>query len=190
MENFFLTRPQVSPHEHDGGNDLARLFYRHHVADADVLARDFLRVVQRRARDSRAADGHRLQFRHRRQNPRAPDLDDDVAQTRLGALGRVLVRHRPARGFARQAEPRALPEIVHLDHRAVRLILEIVTHRVEFADGCDDPLGGISVHNRSLILSPSTVSSRNISLCERSSAAPPAIIDLRRLVEPCGANNC
>ena len=112
---------------------------------------------------------------HRRQDARAADLDLDVEQPRLGALGLVFVRHRPARRFGGQPEPLALREIVHLDHRAVRFVLEIVPHGVEFADGREDALRGVGGPEALADLAgrmPS--SSLNISLCECSSAAPPS----------------
>ena len=52
----------------------------HGVADADVLARDLVLVVQRRVGDDDAADRHRIEPRDRRQRAGAADIDLDAAQ--------------------------------------------------------------------------------------------------------------
>ena len=55
-KTFLAARAQVRPHEHDGGNDLARFFDGDHVTDANVLTCDFLGVMQRRAGDRAPTD--------------------------------------------------------------------------------------------------------------------------------------
>ena len=67
------------------------------VSPTRTSARYFVLVVQRRVGDDDAADGHRMQLRHRRQRPCAADLDLDRLHARRRPLGRELVRHRPAR---------------------------------------------------------------------------------------------
>ena len=67
-------RPLV---EHDLENlrdDVAGALHHHRVADAHVLARDLVLVVQGGVGDDDAADGHRLELGDRRQRAGAADL--------------------------------------------------------------------------------------------------------------------
>ena len=48
------------------------------IAGADILARDFIGIVQGRPADDHAADGHRPQFGHGGQRTGAADLELDV----------------------------------------------------------------------------------------------------------------
>ena len=50
----------------DVRDDLARLFHDHHVTDADVLAFDFLGIVQAGSADRGAGQLDRFQIRDRR----------------------------------------------------------------------------------------------------------------------------
>ena len=98
-------RPLV---EHDLQNlrdDVAGALDAHGVADADVLARDLVLVVQRRIGDDDAADRHRIELRDRRQRAGAADVDFDAAQDGRRLFGRELVRDRPARRARDEAEP-------------------------------------------------------------------------------------
>ena len=66
---------------HDDADDLrdhvARALHDHRVTDPNVLARDLVLIVERRARDCDAPDMNRLEFRHRRQRASPPDLNRD-----------------------------------------------------------------------------------------------------------------
>ena len=95
--------PATGPH--DLRDDVAGALHDDGVADADVLARDLVLVVQRRVGDDDAADGDRLEPGDRRQRAGAADLDLDVAQHRRRLLGRELVRDGPARRARDEAEP-------------------------------------------------------------------------------------
>ena len=69
--------------EHDADDlrdDVAGALHDHRVADADVLARDLVLVVQRGVGDDDAADRDRLQLGDRRQRAGAADLDLDVVE--------------------------------------------------------------------------------------------------------------
>ena len=57
----------LGQHPHHLRNDVAGAANHHRIADAHVLARQFIHVVQRRVAHRDAADEHRLQPRHRRQ---------------------------------------------------------------------------------------------------------------------------
>ena len=96
--------------EHDADDlrdDVAGALHDHGVADADVLARDLVLVVQRRVRHDDAADGHRLELGDRRQRAGAADLDVDVAQDRSSPARRGTCARSPSAARARRS--RAAP---------------------------------------------------------------------------------
>ena len=64
---------------HDLRDHVARPAHDDRIADAHVLARELVHVVQRGVADRHAADEHRLEPRHRRQRAGATDLELDVA---------------------------------------------------------------------------------------------------------------
>ena len=74
--------------------DIAALAQRLTVA-ADTL--DVILVVQRDVLHDDAADADRLELADRRERAGATNLDLDVVEHGDGALGRELVRDRPAR---------------------------------------------------------------------------------------------
>ena len=96
------------------------------VAGADVLARDFLRVVQRRPRDRRAGQEHRLEHGVRRHRAGAADVDADLEQLRRRLLRRELVGEGPARKLRRRAGLLAPRDVVQLDDDAVGLERQVV----------------------------------------------------------------
>ena len=104
------------------------------VADADVLPGDLVGVVERRPRDGRARELRRPQFRDRRQDARAPDLDGDRLDDRLRALRLVLVGARPAGTVRRRAQDAVKSAFVDLDDGAVDLEAEGMPQRQELVD--------------------------------------------------------
>ncbi len=96
------------------------------VADAHALAAQLEQVVQRRVADRRAADEHRLQLGHRRELAGAADLHLDAAQRCHLLLRRVLVRDRPARLAAHEAELLLQREVVDLVDDAVDVERQLV----------------------------------------------------------------
>ncbi len=98
-------RPLLLHDFEDLRDDIAGALNAHRVADAHVLARDLVLVVQRRVGDDDAADRHRIELRDRRQRAGAADLDFDASQHGRRAFGREFVRHRPARRARDEAEP-------------------------------------------------------------------------------------
>ena len=86
-------------------DDVAGALHDHGVADAHVLARDLVLVVQRGVGDDDAADSHRLEPGDGRQRAGAADLDVDVVEHGHRLLGGELVRDRPARRARDEAEP-------------------------------------------------------------------------------------
>ena len=105
-------------------DDIAGALDDHGVADAHVLARDLVLVVQRRVLHDDAADGDRLELGHRRQRAGAADLDVDVVDDRGRLLGREFVRDRPARAARDEAEPLLPVEPVELVDDAVDVVAE------------------------------------------------------------------
>ncbi len=104
------------------------------VADADVLARDLVLVVQRRVGNDHATHRNRLELGHRRQRARAAHLDLDIAQDRCRLLGRKLVRDGPSRRARHEAEPLLQIEPVHLVDDTVDIVAE---RRAPLADARD-----------------------------------------------------
>ena len=92
------------------------------VADADVLLRDQILVVQRRGAHRDARDHDRLQHGVGIERAGAADVDPDLLQAGHGHLGRELPGDGPARlAAAHHAELAVEVEPVHLDHDAVGL---------------------------------------------------------------------
>ena len=88
-------------HLHDSWDDLAGFLHEQRVADADVLALDFILIVQGCAGDDRPGQRHRIQLGHRRQHSRAPHLNGDGPEARGLLLGQKLEGGRPAGGSCR-----------------------------------------------------------------------------------------
>ena len=105
-------------------DDIAGALDAHGVADPHVLAGDLVLVVQRRIGDDDAADGDRLEPRHRGQRPGAADLDVDAVEDGGRLLGREFVRRRPARTARDEAEPLLQVEPVDLVDDAVDVVAE------------------------------------------------------------------
>ena len=98
---------------------LAQLF----AVAADAL--DVVLVVQGDVLHDDAADADRLELADRRERAGAADLDLDIAQHGHGALGRELVRDRPARRARHEAEPLLPVEPVDLVDDAVDVVVEL-----------------------------------------------------------------
>ena len=143
IEGFCASRPFGFYNFDHSGNHFAGFFDHHGVTDTDVLAFDFILVVQGRTRNPAAAHRHRLEHRHRRENSGAPHLNDDVSQAGLDAFGRVFVCDRPARRFGGEAEPLALLKLIDFHDRAVGLICKIAPNFVQLADRVENFLDRI-----------------------------------------------
>ena len=114
--------------EHDFENlrdHVARALHDDGVADAHVLARDLVLVVQRGVLDDDAADRDRLQLGDRRQRAGAADLNLDTLEHGRRALGRELVRDRPAGTARDEAQPLLQREVVDLVDDAVDVVAEV-----------------------------------------------------------------
>ena len=89
--------PLVELDANDLGNHVTGPPDDHRVPDLHILAPNLVFVVQRRIGHRHAADEDRLKARDRRDGPGAPDLDVDAQYFGGHLLGRIFVRHRPAR---------------------------------------------------------------------------------------------
>ena len=103
-------------------DDVAGALHHHRIAFANVLAGDFIFIVQGRPADHHAADGYRFQLGHRRQRAGPADLDRDLIEDRLRLFRRELMGGRPARRAADHAEPVLPVEPVDLVHHAVDVV--------------------------------------------------------------------
>ena len=125
-ELLLFAGPFLQNDADDVGNDLARLFDHHRVADANVFAADFVGVVQADARDLGPGDFDGFEIGDRRQHAGLADLDGDVLDPRRRLPQLDLVGDDPSRRLAGGAEPVPLGEVVDLDDHAVGLVVEFV----------------------------------------------------------------
>ena len=140
LEHLLRARALFRDRRFDRGDHVPRLHEPHMVADADILPRDLVGIVQRRAGDRRSRQLHRTQLGDRRQHARPTDLHGDALQHRLRALGRVLVGARPPRTVRRRPERRIEIAFVQLHDRAVDLEAEGMPPRLKFVNRRKDLL--------------------------------------------------
>ena len=105
----------------------------HRIADAHVLAGDFVLIVQGGVGDHHAADGDRFELGDRRQRPGAADLDLDIAQNRGRLLGGEFMRDGPARAARHEAQPFLPVDAVNLVNDAVDVVIEHCTPPLDIA---------------------------------------------------------
>src|SRR5581483_7858329 len=137
-----LALPQLSHRADDARNHVAGADHDDDVADADVVRRDVLLIVQRGVRDRHAADADRLENGERVQRPGAADVDLDVEELRARFAGAELVGDRPARVFSDAPETLLQREIVDLHDDAVDLVVEPAALLFPARDVVDDAVHG------------------------------------------------
>ena len=98
---------------------------------ADAL--DVVLIVQRDVLHDDAADADRLKLADRREGAGAPDLDLDIPEHGHGALGRELVRDRPARRARHEAETLLPVDPVDLVDDAVDIVIELAALFLDLA---------------------------------------------------------
>jgi hypothetical protein len=113
----------------DFGDDVAGASHDHGVADAHVLAIDFVLVVQGGVGHRHAANEYRGKARHGRQRPGAAHLHLDAEHRGELLLCRILVCHRPARLARDEPQFALLIEAVDLVHHAVDVERQLVAAR-------------------------------------------------------------
>ena len=124
----------------DLGNHVAGAFHEYRVAHPHIEALDLVLVVERGVLHDDAADRDRLEHRHRREHPGAPDVAPDVANHGRFLARRKLVGDRPAWRTGQLTEALAQLEGVHLDHRPVDLVVELIAIALELAVKLDHAL--------------------------------------------------
>ena len=105
-------------------DDVAGALHDHGIADADILARDLVLVMQRCVLDHDAADGDGIELGDGRERAGAPDLDVDAAQDCGRLLRRKFVSERPSRRARAKAEAFLEIEAVDLVDDAVDVVAE------------------------------------------------------------------
>ena len=103
----------------DLGDHIACTLNHDPVARAHAKARNLVRVVQGGVTDDHTADRHRLQLRDRGQLSGAANLNVDIVERGLRALGREFVRDRPARGARHETEALLPVETIDLVHDSI-----------------------------------------------------------------------
>ena len=107
---------------HHFRDDVAPALHFHPVADLHAQALDLVHVVQGGATDCGAADRNRFQLRNRREFAGASDLHMNALDLRDSRPRGVLVRDRPARGFAGKAELPVQNRTVDLDYDSINFV--------------------------------------------------------------------
>ncbi len=133
-------RPFFTLDADDLRNNVAGALNAHHVADADVLALDFIGIVQGDIGHDHAADIDRFQPRHRRQCAHAADLDIDGQKSRQGLLRREFMGYGPARAARHKAQAPLIVEPVDLIDDAIDIVAELRAHLADMFVGIEQAL--------------------------------------------------
>ena len=178
-ESLGALRPLLFNDAENLRNDVAGALDDHRVADAHVLARDLVLVVQRGVLHDDAADGDRLELGDRRQRAGAADLDLDVAEDGGRLLGGEFVGDGPARRARDEAEALLQIEAVDLVDDAVDVVAEPGALALDVAVGVEHLLhGGGELRQRV---------ERKAPICQRPIDAPLGVgRELRRLAPGIG----
>ncbi len=123
-ESFRALRPLLLNHAENLRDDVAGALHDHRVADAHVLARDLVLVVQGGVLHHDAADGDGIELGDRCERAGAADLDVDVAQDGGRLLGGEFVGERPARRAGAEAKALLQVEAIDLVDDAVDVVAE------------------------------------------------------------------
>ena len=126
------------------GNDLSRALNQNGVADFHFQPRDLIHVMERRMTHRDPAHIYGIKVGHGGQCAGPPDLGPDP-QNLCGRLPRgVLVSHGPAWRLRRR--PEFLPQtgVIHFDHDAIDLIVQVFTPRFPLPDVAEDCLYGLA----------------------------------------------
>ena len=134
-ESFRALRPLLLNHAENLRNDVAGALHDDRIADADVLARDLVLVMQGRVLHHDAADGDGIELGDRGQRAGAAHLDVDVAQDRGRLLGGKFVSDGVARRARDEAEPLLEVEPVELVDDAVDIVVEPRAPALDIAIG-------------------------------------------------------
>ena len=117
-------RALLQHHAQNLRDDVARALDGDGVADAHVLARDLVLVVQAGILHHDAADRDRLELGDGGERAGAPDLDVDAVDDCRRPFGREFMRQRPARMARDKAQPLLPVDAVDLVDDAVDVVIE------------------------------------------------------------------
>ena len=123
-ESFRGLGPLLLDHAENLRDDVAGTLDDDGIADADVLARDLVFIVQGGVLHDDAADGHRLELGDGGQRAGASDLNFDVVEDGGRLLGREFVRDGVARRTRDEAQTLLEIEPVELVDDAVDIVVE------------------------------------------------------------------
>ena len=113
-------------------NDIAGALQRDGIANAHILAGDFIFIMQSRVAHHHATDIDRFHHGTRRQRTSTADLDFNIKKLGHRLFGGEFPRHRPARCAADKAKA-ALPiNAVKLIDHAINIIRQSGTARADF----------------------------------------------------------
>ena len=130
-------------------NHIACALHLNHIADADVLAADFILIVKGGIGDNHTADIHRRELGHRGQHAGAPHLNFNVEQAGAGALSRKFMRGGPARRARNKAQPLLQGEIVNFIDHTVNIIAQTGASGLNGAENRQHfSLAGAALHQR------------------------------------------
>ena len=156
--------PKPARHLRD---DVAGALDADRVADANILARDLVFVVQRRVGDDDAADRHRIEPRDGRQRAGAPDLNFDVAQNGRRLFGREFMRRRPARRARDEAQAFLQREAIDLVDDAVDVIAERSALALDVVIMASSSSAELAEHGQRIDRQPIFLEGRTMPICVR-----------------------
>ena len=140
----------IEDHADDLRNDVAGTLHPHGIANSNVLAADFVFIVQGGPTHRDAGDAHGVKHRGRGQRAGAAHVEGDVLNDGDALLRRELEGDGPARMVRGAAECLLQRQIVDFHDNSVRLVIQVVAPRFEFSaegnnliDGCAGCRAGI-----------------------------------------------
>ena len=132
-------RARITHHAHNLGYHIARALDDYRVANADILARNLIGIMQGGIAHAHATNRDLLQFGNRRKRTCAPHLNVDILQHGCRLLRRKFMCDRPARRARYKAQPVLIVERINLIDHAVNVIsqkrptrLDILPMRQQF----------------------------------------------------------
>ncbi len=132
MRNDFAMRALHLDADHFR-DDVAASFHDNGIADLQPEPRDFVFVMEGRARDGNSADHFGREVRDRRKGACAAHLHGDVDDLGLDLPCRVFESNCPTRGFGGEPQSLLLSDAIDLQDNAVDFIRQSFALRFPFA---------------------------------------------------------
>ena len=134
--------PLFKHHRDNLRNHIPCPLHHHSVANAHVLAGNFIGVMQRGVRHHHPANGHRFQLGNRGERACAAHLNFDIFKKSCGFFRRKLVGNRPARGARHKPQPLLQLQIIDLVNHPINVIAKIGPLRL------NGPINGEQIFRR------------------------------------------